>query len=74
MKTCYHAVVMLSKAATTHCSSELWMICFAPVQALLADLELLRQKHPYPDHPKEGMPGCRNVVFWATKGKHLGRR
>lgn len=54
---------MLSKAATTHCSSEPWMTCFALVQALLADLEILRQKCPYPDHPKEGVPGCRNIDF-----------
>lgn len=73
-KTGYYSVVMLSKAATTHCSSEPWVTCFVPTQALLANIEILRHKCPYLDHQKEGSLRCWNTFFTLMKGKGCGQK
>lgn len=61
---------MLSKAATTHWSSEPWMTSFAPDQDLLANTEILRQKCPYLER---GYAKMLKHVFSGgvvIKGKH----
>lgn len=74
VKTCYYSVVTLSKAATTHCSSEPWMTCFAPSQDLLANIEILRHKCPYLDHQKEASLRCWNTFLWWWRARAVGKR